>query len=86
MDPISISTTLKRTIQFLLHESRNPKARHILHCLDDHDSSTQLQLMRQLLCIRPPYPELPENVLQDVDEVLLHERNRRIMTPVSLPT
>lgn len=85
MESSSISTILKRTVEFLLSESRNPGTRHLLHCLDGHSSSTQLQLMRQLLCVRVPYPELPEDVLQDIEDILFHERNRRVQMPVSLP-
>ena len=83
MNSPSISRILKRTVEFLLGESRNPGTRHLLHCLDGHSSSTQLQLMRQLLCVRAPYPEIPEDVLQDIEDILLHERNRRVQMPVS---
>ncbi|KAF1964738.1 macro domain-like protein, partial [Bimuria novae-zelandiae CBS 107.79] len=78
-----MEATLERTVRFLITESRNPHTRHLLQHPDYHDSSTQLQFLRLLLCIRSPVPALPEHVLRDIDQILLHERNHRVLTPVS---
>jgi hypothetical protein len=79
----SMSATLERTVRFLITESRNVRTRHLLQHLEQGDSSTQLHILKQLLCVRSPYPQLPGAVLQDIDDVLNHERSRRLLTPVS---
>jgi hypothetical protein len=78
-----MSATLERTVRFLITESRNVQTRHLLQHLEQGDSSTQLHILKQLLCVRSPYSRLPDTVLQDIDDILIHERSRRVLTPVS---
>ncbi|KAL5462101.1 hypothetical protein PMIN07_004984 [Paraphaeosphaeria minitans] len=79
----SMSAILERTVRFLITESRNVRTQHLLQHFEHGDSSTRLHAFRQLLCIRSPHPTLPPNVSQDIDDILLHERSRRVLTPVS---
>ncbi|KAF2440757.1 macro domain-like protein [Karstenula rhodostoma CBS 690.94] len=79
----SMSAVLERTVRFLITESRNVRTRHLLQHLEHGDSSTQLQVLKQLLCIRSPHSRLPPNVLRDIHDILIHERSHRVLTPVS---
>ncbi|KAJ4984297.1 Appr-1-p processing enzyme family protein [Stagonosporopsis vannaccii] len=71
---------LQRTILSLIRESRNKQARHIEQHLSDYEFWEQLQLLKQLLCIRPPHPPLPTNLIKDIDSILLRSRKQRIHT------
>lgn len=71
---------LERTVLSLIRESRNKQARHIELHLSHYESWEQLYLLKQLLCIRPPLPPLPQNLLNDIDDILTHSCNQRILT------
>ncbi|KAH7400823.1 hypothetical protein DE146DRAFT_476356 [Phaeosphaeria sp. MPI-PUGE-AT-0046c] len=71
---------LERTLMSLVCDSKNPQIRHLKAHVPQFDESEQLNIVRQLLCIRSPDPPLPEKVVQDVDQLLLHSRDQRILT------
>lgn len=74
---------LQRTVLGLIRESRNKQARHIEQHLSHYESWEQLHLLKQLLCIRSPQPPLPTTLLDDIDSILTHSRNQRILTQAS---
>lgn len=77
---------LQRTVLSLIRESRNKQARHIEQHLPDYESWEQLHLLKQLLCIRSPYPPLPTSLLENIDSILLQSRKQRLLTHgVSIP-
>ncbi|KNG82083.1 putative ganglioside induced differentiation associated protein [Aspergillus nomiae NRRL 13137] len=41
---------------------------------------SQLETMRRLLCQRPPIPELPTEILEDIDAVITHRNNKAVLT------
>lgn len=74
---------LQRTLHFLITQKRNLQTRHLLQHINDNDCPIKLHILKQLLCTRSPYHELPDDVLQDIDDILLYERKSRLLTPVS---
>lgn len=74
---------LHGTVLGLIRESRNKQARHIEQHLSHYESWEQLHLLKQLLCIRSPQPPLPTTLLDDIDSILTHSRNQRILTQAS---
>ncbi|KAF2632834.1 A1pp-domain-containing protein [Macroventuria anomochaeta] len=71
---------LQRTVVSLIRESRNKQARHIEQHLSHYESREQLHLLKQLLCIRSPQPPLPGDLVNDIDSILTHSQNQRILT------
>ncbi|KAF5665091.1 phosphatase [Fusarium heterosporum] len=51
--------------------------------LDHLETASKLELLRELLCVRPPLPSLPETILEDVDTILKRTRAHRLLTHVS---
>ncbi|UPX13525.1 uncharacterized protein EKO05_0004031 [Ascochyta rabiei] len=74
---------LQRAVLSLIRESKNKQARHIEQHLSHLETWEQLQLLKQLLCIRPPQPPLPAELLADVDSILTRNRNQRVFTRAS---
>ncbi|KAF2254443.1 macro domain-like protein [Trematosphaeria pertusa] len=75
------ASVLERALRALLNESPAIKTRRLQSYLGELESLEQLQLLRQLLCVRSPRPPLSRDVLEDIDAVLLQERKHRILTP-----
>lgn len=71
---------LQRTVLSLIRESRNKQAHHLEQHLSNYESWEQLQLLKQLLCIRSPHPPLSASLLEDIDSILLQSRKQRILT------
>ncbi|KAF1933964.1 macro domain-like protein [Didymella exigua CBS 183.55] len=71
---------LQGTVLSLIRESNIKEARHIEQHLSHYESSEQLHLLKQLLCIRSPLPPIPESLLNGIDSVLIHSRSQRILT------
>jgi O-acetyl-ADP-ribose deacetylase (regulator of RNase III)/NAD-dependent SIR2 family protein deacetylase len=78
---------LHRALLHLIHESNNSRVQHVAQHLDQYESWEKLHLLKQLLCIRSPHPPLPRAILNDIDTILTHSQNSRILTPTSsVPT
>lgn len=86
---MALSAKLHSVLQYLLSEKHhNHLCRHINH----QDIWIQLQVLQQLLCIRPPNPSLPPQIESNIDAILQYQRGHRLLTPsqsipaiVSLP-
>ncbi|OAL56813.1 macro domain-like protein [Pyrenochaeta sp. DS3sAY3a] len=77
---------LQRTVLALLHDSKNPRVNHIQQHLHHYDSWEKLQILKQLLCIRSPLPPLPEKTTKDIETILRHTLDQRVLTPgTSIP-
>jgi O-acetyl-ADP-ribose deacetylase (regulator of RNase III)/NAD-dependent SIR2 family protein deacetylase len=74
---------LERTVLSLTRESTNKQVRHIEQRVSHYESWEQLQLLKQLLCIRSPEPPLPEDLLNDIDIILIRSSNQRILIRAS---
>ncbi|KAJ4358886.1 hypothetical protein N0V95_002666 [Ascochyta clinopodiicola] len=74
---------LQRTVLSLLHESKTKQTRHISQHLPQLETQQQLQLLKQLLCIRPPQPPLPAQLLADIDSLLTYNSTQRVLTRAS---
>ncbi|WYZ44916.1 hypothetical protein EsH8_VIII_000232 [Colletotrichum jinshuiense] len=48
--------------------------------LDDLEPSSHLRLLQQLLCVRQPDPQLPNEVLSGIDAVLQQQAAHRVLT------
>lgn len=75
---------LEQTVLSLIRESKTKQVRNIEQHLSHYESWEQLHLLKQLLCIRSPQPPLPEDLLKDIDNILKHSRNQRILIKGSL--
>ncbi|KAH6693938.1 hypothetical protein F5X68DRAFT_258730 [Plectosphaerella plurivora] len=79
---------LNRSIRHLLREGvrnrRSPalsrRYQQIKDHLDHFEQATQFQILQELLCSRLPHPELPVDVLEDIDTVLLSQRAQKVLT------
>lgn len=71
---------LERSLLSLLHESKNPKVRHIEQHLSHYESWEKLQLLKQLLCIRSPDPPLPEHLVSSIDTILRNSLDQCVVT------
>ncbi|KAF1842373.1 A1pp-domain-containing protein [Cucurbitaria berberidis CBS 394.84] len=71
---------LHDTLLSLLRESKNPQVLHIEQHLPQYESWEKLHLLKQLLCIRAPSPPLSIQLVRDIDAVLIHARDQRILT------
>lgn len=78
---------IERTLITLIRESANPHTRHLERHLENFEPSEQYQVLKQLLCIRSPFPSLPASTLNDIDTILERQRGYRILTPaISIPS
>ncbi|KAH8891927.1 A1pp-domain-containing protein [Thozetella sp. PMI_491] len=80
---------IERAVAFLLDETinSNPDEHHhhgqhqrIRNHLEHLETGTQIQLLRELLCVRQPDPPLPEELLEGIDLVLQQQRGHRLLT------
>ncbi|KAF5857709.1 hypothetical protein ETB97_005424 [Aspergillus alliaceus] len=79
---------LIRALQYLIQEAHGyvsqPSSYHkCLHHMNPDSISqmetwSQLEIMRRLLCQRPPIPELPSEVLDDIDAVIMNRNDKAI--------
>ncbi|KAJ3502960.1 hypothetical protein NM208_g16612 [Fusarium decemcellulare] len=64
-----------------------PKWRQYLHKFMQHlshlETSSKLGLLQELLCVRPPQPPLPDDILDKIDSVLLRSGGHRVFTDVA---
>ncbi|GKU07808.1 unnamed protein product [Fusarium langsethiae] len=51
--------------------------------LDHLETASKLALLRECLCVRPPVPLLPENILQNIESVLMRVREHKLLTTLS---
>lgn len=94
---MSISARLQRALDFLFDEyvastqhhrhQNHDGCRHVHaqehHGISEDDTWTQLSVLKQLLCRRPPEPELPPSILGDIDAILAYERGTKVSYPSS---
>ncbi|KAI9732612.1 MAG: hypothetical protein M1834_003948 [Cirrosporium novae-zelandiae] len=90
-----MSEQLSRALCYLLEENRpsipQPRPRgscHHHHVLSldwilQTDTWNQLQVLRSLLCQRPPLPELPADISKDIDYIFQKILAHRVLTPTS---
>ncbi|KAL5315216.1 hypothetical protein ACEPPN_017867 [Leptodophora sp. 'Broadleaf-Isolate-01'] len=73
---------LSKTLEFLLDEAPHSMAAALAHRYPNGEMGTfdQLAVMKTLLCIRPPSPPIPEQILTSIDTVLQHEKNQKLLT------
>lgn len=62
------------------HHHHHHYYRHLKDQLDDLEPSSHVRLLQQLLCVRQPEPELPADILDDIDAILDQQMSRRVMT------
>ncbi|KAE8141550.1 hypothetical protein BDV38DRAFT_296229 [Aspergillus pseudotamarii] len=85
-----MNSRLIRALQHLIqeahgHVSQPPSCHSCSHQLNpDYISQMetwpQLETMRRLLCQRPPIPELPTEILDDIDAVITYRNNKATLT------
>ncbi|KAE8402549.1 hypothetical protein BDV37DRAFT_295375 [Aspergillus pseudonomiae] len=85
-----MNSRLIRALQHLIqeahgHVSQRPSCHSCSHHMNpDYISQMetwpQLETMRRLLCQRPPIPELPTEILEDIDAVITHRNNKAVLT------
>ncbi|KAG4273480.1 hypothetical protein FPRO04_09603 [Fusarium proliferatum] len=56
---------------------------HYKHHLSHLETASKIALLRECLCVRPPLPLLPEDLLQDIDAILSRLHQHKILTPIS---
>ncbi|KAF4340758.1 phosphatase ous to the C-terminal domain protein [Fusarium beomiforme] len=56
---------------------------HYKQHLSHLETASKLALLRECLCVRPPLPLLPENLLHDIDSILERVRQHKLLTSVS---
>ncbi|KAH7318931.1 hypothetical protein BKA65DRAFT_409106 [Rhexocercosporidium sp. MPI-PUGE-AT-0058] len=76
------SDHLSNSIEFLMDEGPTSITSALAHRYPDGEMDTfeQLTVMKMLLCIRPPSPLIPDQILASIDAVLQHERNQKLLT------
>lgn len=62
------------------HHHHHHHYRHIKDQLDDLEPPSHVRLLQQLLCVRQPDPELPADILDDIDAILNQQTSRRVLT------
>lgn len=82
-----MSYCLAQAIQYLAQEAQYPKS-HLRchhHAHPDWalqlDTWGQLEVMRQLLCQRPPTTPIPTDVLEHIDSVIKYHNSHNVTTP-----
>ncbi|KAE8423730.1 hypothetical protein BDV36DRAFT_303136 [Aspergillus pseudocaelatus] len=85
-----MKSRLIRALQHLIqeahgHVSQPPSCHSCSHHMNpDYISQMeawpQLETMRRLLCQRPPIPELPTEILDDIDAVITYRNNKATLT------
>lgn len=70
---------LQRTVVSLIRESNHKHARHLEQYLSQYETWELHHLLKQLLCIRPPQPPLSPRLLEDIDSILRHSCNQRVL-------
>ncbi|CAG9991695.1 unnamed protein product [Clonostachys byssicola] len=90
-----MATTLDSTLFYLLdeasrrhshddsdddeHENASSFFQHYKSHLDHLDVSSKYRLLHQLLCVRPPNPRFPDEVLQHLDSIFNGKKSSRIL-------
>ncbi|KAL5356266.1 hypothetical protein BJX96DRAFT_162335 [Aspergillus floccosus] len=80
------SSRLTKAVQFLAKEAQYPKSHpRCHHHADPHwvpqlDTWGQLEVMRQLLCQRPPTTPIPTDILENIDAAIKYHNNHNITT------
>ncbi|OBS25947.1 hypothetical protein FPOA_06480 [Fusarium poae] len=86
------ATMLDDTLSYLLDDitqngssslARDNNLQHYKNHLDHLETASKLALLRECLCVRPPVPLLPENILQNIESVLMRVREHKLLTPLS---
>ncbi|KAF5564825.1 hypothetical protein FPHYL_4524 [Fusarium phyllophilum] len=83
-----LDTTLTRLIDDVIENgssflAQDENLQHYKHHLNHLETASKIALLRECLCVRPPLPLLPEDLLQDIDSILTRVRQHKILTPVS---
>jgi O-acetyl-ADP-ribose deacetylase (regulator of RNase III)/NAD-dependent SIR2 family protein deacetylase len=74
-----ISEDLDAALDYLLEEADDGNGRgfdHLRHHITP-DVYIKLSILRQLLCIRPAHPQLPDSITDAIDCVLRYDQSRR---------
>ncbi|TPX12673.1 uncharacterized protein E0L32_000850 [Thyridium curvatum] len=84
---MGVSRSLKAALQHLIKESKalqkhQQQRRYYLESLDEFPTSTQLQLLRQLLCLRSPEPPLPDRICENLQSIYAFLHSHRFLTHV----
>ncbi|KAH6994621.1 hypothetical protein EDB82DRAFT_502191 [Fusarium venenatum] len=74
-----IDDTTENSSSSLAHENLKHYKKH----LDHLETASKLALLQECLCVRPPVPLLPENILQNIELILMRVREHKLLTPLS---
>ncbi|KAE8355675.1 hypothetical protein BDV28DRAFT_162613 [Aspergillus coremiiformis] len=87
---LGVTARLSRALQQLIQEAHEHASQpsschkcthHISpNYISQMETWSQLEMMRRLLCQRPPIPELPSNILDDIDAVIAYRNSKAIRT------
>ncbi|CAG7558848.1 unnamed protein product [Fusarium equiseti] len=88
----STTTMLDDTLSYLIDDMIETKSsslvpvenlQHYKNHLHHLETATKLALLKECLCVWPPVPLLPENILQNIESILSHMRDHKLLTPLS---
>ncbi|KAM0228158.1 hypothetical protein ACHAP5_012017 [Fusarium lateritium] len=86
------ANVLNHTLSYLIDDfsdsdskfySDENNLQHYKEHLDHLETASKLALLRECLCVRPPVPPLPENILQNIDSIFKRVRDHRLPTRIS---
>lgn len=90
MAGIACSSRLERVLRYLLQHKNQPATHPQCHCthhqhnspdwIFNADTWSQLETLRRLLCERPALPELPADILEDIEVVLTYRNSHNLLT------
>lgn len=80
-----VEARLDRVLKHLENEHHDNSSAHSHshHLTTDLETWDKLKLLKSLLCLRSPEEELPENILEDVDEIYRQELRHHVLVPSS---
>jgi len=83
---------LDNTLSYLIDDMIETKSsslvpvenlQHYKNHLNHLETASKLALLKECLCVRPPVPLLPENILRNIESVLTRMRNHKLSTSLS---
>lgn len=92
LDKTTTATMLDGTLSYLIDDMIETKSsslvpvenlRHYKSHLNHLETATKLALLKESLCVRPPVPLLPDNILQNIESILSRMRDHKLLTPIS---
>ena len=86
MEPSTYSSRLLDSLCHLVRETHGGRTSEIRQQLLQprwNDTWRKLELFHELLCERPPTPQLPSHVLRDVEHILAFQKRHQLLTPTS---